>query len=391
MIRGRHNGSLPRVIYWFPMPAPYMIDRFNALGRRGQVDFEAWFTNRREPHSSGPWEIDERTWEFPYRYVPGTLVRGRAFNFPPELLGASPPDLVVSPHGDPAYVAGWGATRVRRTRSAFWVVHTWETWHPRSAWKECLKAYMFPRTDAILTPGDDASGYARRYGASSERIIKVPHPVNSDFLDGDVRRAAAAEREQLRARLRLRGVTFIYVGRLWWGKGLTYLLDAFAAVQRTVPEPVSLMLVGDGPEEEILRTRVWELGLENVVFTGFRQGWQLPRYYAAADVFAFPSLGEPFGLVIGEAMAYGLPVVSTSTVGEIRDRVEEGGNGFVVESGGSESLSRAMLALVREPHLRKRMGVSSAAKAARWTPDRWAGNFESAVDQIFAMPKAQRG
>ena len=387
MRQGTNVPRSPRVVYWFPMPAPYMVDRFNALARRGNLDFEAWFTNRREPHYSGAWEVDESTWQFPYRYIPGVLVHGRAVAFPPELLGPRPPDLLVSPHGEPAYVAGWATARRRRTRIAFWVVHTWETWQPRSAWKERLKGYMFPRTDAILTPGEDASAYARRYGAPSDRIIKVPHPVNSDFLDDDVRRTAAAGRERLRAELGLRGVTFIYVGRLWWGKGVDHLLDAFAAVQGANGEPVSLLLVGDGADEPRLRARARSLGLENVVFAGFQQRCDLPRFYAAADVFAFPTLGEPFGLVVGEAMACGLSVVSTSAVGEIRDRVEDGVNGFIVEPADSESMSRAMLALVRDPELRYRMGASSAAKVAERTPDQWAVDFESAAERIFAMPK----
>ena len=73
-----------------------------------------------------------------------------------------------------------------------------------------------------------------------------------------------------------------------------------------------------------------ERGIRNVIFAGFFQKAELPRLYAAADVFVFPTLGDPYGLVVDEAMACSLPIISTSAAGEIRDRVESGVNGFVV-------------------------------------------------------------
>jgi glycosyltransferase involved in cell wall biosynthesis len=381
------NGEGLRVVYWNYMPAPYMVDRFNALVRREELNFEAWFSARREPHWSGAWEVNESQWEFQYRYIPSILVRGRSIGFPPQLLSKSRPSVLVSPHGEPAFVASWLAARRSGVRTAFWVVHTFDSMVPRVGWKERLKHYMFRRTDAIFVPGEDARSYALRYGAPIERILTVPHPVASDFVGVANRASRGVERSQLRAKLGLNGVTFLYAGRLWWGKGLNYLLDAFATVQNSTSQLVNLLLVGDGPDQKILEERCQELGITNVVFAGFQQRYDLPRYYSAADVFVFPTLGEPFGLVVGEAMSCGLPAISTTAAGEIHDRIEDGVNGYTIPPANSSAMAHRMLKLVEDQDLRDRMGKAAAHKVARCTPDRWGIDFKVAIERVMELPQ----
>jgi len=183
-------------------------------------------------------------------------------------------------------------------------------------------------------------------------------------------------------------VTFAYVGRLWSGKGLNYLVDAFALLQRRSESEVSLLLAGDGADEEALRDRCRKLGLENVVFTGFFQRDQLPFLYAAADVFVFPTLGDPFGQVVEEASSCGLPIISSSAAGEIQDRVEEGVTGFIVPPMNSAALFDRMELLAGDSDLRRRMGEAAFRKATPYTSDVWVERFEHAVEQILGMPRA---
>jgi glycosyltransferase involved in cell wall biosynthesis len=124
-----------------------------------------------------------------------------------------------------------------------------------------------------------------------------------------------------------------------------------------------LLLVGDGPEAH-LRARAQAEGLRNVVFGGFVQKPDLPRYYTMADAFVFPTLGDPYGLVVDEAMACSLPVISTSAAGEIGDRVEDGVNGYIVPPENSAALLDRMERLAHDNELRSRMGEASARKIA---------------------------
>ncbi|GMV68719.1 MAG: hypothetical protein AMXMBFR76_11580 [Pseudomonadota bacterium] len=370
----------PFVVYWNNIPSPYMVERFNALANRDTFEFEAWFNDRIEADRS--WEVDEASWRFRHRYLPATRLFGSTQHWPLPVLGRRP-DVLVSLYAEPAFLAGWALAKLRGIKTGFWVEVTFDRWVKRTPIKEAIKRWLFPKVDAIVTVGEDGKGFAERYRADAKRIFFAPHVIDVFHYQSGAE-AARPERDALRRELGLAGTTFIYVGRLWWGKGINYLLEAFEAVQRQSAAPVSLLLVGDGPEQAKLKQTCAERGIHNVVFAGFRQKPDLPRYYALADVFVFPTLGDPYGLVVDEAMACGLPVISTAAAGEIRDRVEEGVNGYIVPPEDSAALAGAMCTLAEDAALRERMGAVSAQKIQGHTPEKWAEDFERIVHALLA-------
>jgi len=375
-----------RVVYWNNIPAPYMVDRFNALALRGNLDFEAWFSARSK--KGRQWVVDERSWEFQHRYLP-SIDRGTyPFAIPTPLLGREAPDVLVSLYAAPAFLLGSAVARSRGARTAFWVERTFETWVTRRRWKERMKSNIFPRADAIITPGADGRDFALRYGAREGRVFIVPHVVDvARYARGSA--LHEAERRRIRDEYGLKGVTFAYVGRFLSGKGLEYLVEAFSRLQRESGERMTLLLVGAGDDEDALRARCVDGDVSNVVFAGYHDSDSLPALYAAADVFVFPTLGDTFGLVVSEAMACGLPVVATTACGEIEGRVSEGVNGFLVPPADSKALLERMSLLARDPELRRRMGEASREKVAGQTPHLWAEAFEQAIGTIVETPRVR--
>ncbi|NCO18661.1 MAG: glycosyltransferase family 4 protein [Gammaproteobacteria bacterium] len=371
----------PFVVYWNNIPSPYMVERFNALADRGAFEFEAWFNDRIEADRS--WNVDEGSWRFRHRYLPTTRLLCRTFHWPLPLLGRCP-DVLVSLYAEPAFIIGWAVAKLRGAKTGFRVLMTHGRWVSRHPLKEALKRFLFRRVDAIETPGEDGRQFAMRYGAPTERIFFATHTVDIPHFQAGAS-AARSQRNALREDLGLQGTIFIYVGRFLWGKGMNYLLEAFEAVQRQSVEPVGLLMVGDGPEEANLKQACTEHGIRNVVFAGFQQKPKLPHYYALADVFVFPTLDDCYGLVVDEAMACSLPVISTSAVGEIRDRIEEGVNGYIVPPEDSGALAERMLHLAQDSALRVRMGQVSADKIQGHTPEQWAEDFERIVESLMKM------
>lgn len=369
----------PFVVYWNNIPSPYMVERFNALADRGAFEFEAWFNNRIEPDRS--WDVSEAEWRFNYRYLPTTQILGRTLHWPLPLLGRRP-DVLVSLYAKPSFLAGWALAKLRGVKTGFRVLRTYDRWVPRHPIKDALKRFAFSYVDAVETPGREGKQFAMQYGAPAERVFFATHTIDLAYLEG-ASAQAKSERAALRGELDLKGTTFIYVGRLWWGKGINYLLDAFEIVQRQRVAEVSLLLVGDGPEEARLKQACAERGIRNVVFAGFKQKAELPRYYAMADVFVFPTLGDPYGLVVDEAMVCKLPAISSSAAGEIRDRVEEGVNGYIVPPEDSAALASRMLTLARDPAQCAQMGQVSAEKIQGHTPEQWAKDFEQIVQWLL--------
>lgn len=383
----RDRARRPRIVYWNNIPTPYMVDRFNAVADRGRLDFEAWFSTRTEPDRS--WAVDEPSWRFPYRYLPGFGSGEHRFEMPTALLGAHRPDLLVSLYASPSFVLGRVLTWVAQVTAAFWVETTFDAWLKRRRWKEWLKRTMFTSIDGVITPGHDGRVYAYRCGTPADKIFLVPHTIDVErFSTGSAQ--ARQHRDATRARLGVTGCTFIYVGRLWRGKGLQFLLEAFGATQRRSRAPVSLLFVGDGPDESRLRRYAADLKLANVVFAGFQSSADLPDLYAASDVFVFPTLGDPYGLVLDEAMACSLPLISTSAAGELELRIDQGRNGLIVQPGDSAALAAAMSKLEREPDLRSEMGRLSRTMVEGRTPARWAEDFERAVAAILLRKETSR-
>jgi glycosyltransferase involved in cell wall biosynthesis len=378
--------SSRRIVYWNNIPAPYMVDRFNALAR---IDppfcFEAWFSQR---NSRRAWAIDESTWSFPYRYLPRPAVGSRGLAIPTPLLGRRL-DLLVSLYAGPSFVTGWRLARARGIRTAFWCEVTFDHLVRRRFAKEALKRAMFSRVDGLITAGQDGERYAVSRGARPSHVYLLPHVVDVEHF-GHGSDLDPQERERRRSALGLVGPTALYVGRYVRLKGLDDLLHAFSRVQQSIATETSLLLVGDGPEEVELRSLVRELGLKNVVIHGFVQQDVLPSVYALADCFVFPTLGDTWGLVLEEAMACGLPVISSTAVGEVSSRIRDGETGFLVPPHGRDQIAAAMTSLLTDSELRRRIGTAARESVQRETPEAWARRFVDIVDDILARDGTKR-
>ncbi|MFO1025815.1 MAG: glycosyltransferase [Acetobacteraceae bacterium] len=156
------------------------------------------------------------------------------------------------------------------------------------------------------------------------------------------------------------GLTIGTIAALREEKNIARLLRAFALLARTTP--ARLVVVGDGPERPALTALAAELGIaERVEFAGHQA--DTPDFYHRFDVFALASDTEQMPLSVTEAMACGLPVVSTD-VGDVRSMVAEA-NAPLVTPLDAAALARAMQALAGDPGLRDRLGAANREKACR--------------------------
>jgi glycosyltransferase involved in cell wall biosynthesis len=129
----------------------------------------------------------------------------------------------------------------------------------------------------------------------------------------------------------------------------------------------TLFMVGTGQMEHELRHLANSLALENVVFGGFINQAELPKVYAAADIFVLPSENETWGLVVNEVMCAGIPVVVSDEVGCVPDLVKDGVNGYHMKAGDISSLTTALERLLADASLRQRMGAASLSIIRGWS------------------------
>ena len=373
MPRSRSTGK-PRVIYRLNSPAPYAVERFNIIHRRGNIDLEAWFDFERASDRS--WDVRTSDWAFPSQYVDPQPISISL------RVRKAAPDVYFSLYENLSFASGVLAARSVGAKTVLRVLKTFDTWRKRSFRTEAAKHIMFRLVDAIHTTGPDGEDYARKYGA--KRIIKFAEPI--DVLRFKVGAAATRQRPESRAEWGLQGCVFLYVGRLWKGKGIDYLLEAFRQLREEMPD-CSLLVVGDGIDEE--HYRLLAKSIPGIVFTGFVQQSNLPHYYGLSDVLVFPTLGDPYGHVVHEAMASCLSVISTQSAGDIGDRVIEGKTGFIVPPASSEGLLDKMRVLAADTFLRHQMARNGFALVETRTNEWWAAEYERMVYELLEMPVAR--
>jgi glycosyltransferase-like protein len=209
--------------------------------------------------------------------------------------------------------------------------------------------------------------------------------------------ASAAERSRDRVLASMNGrLTVLTVGGIEPRKGSLTLLEAFARLRRTMPGRDPLLIVAGGAtlfdyrhEIDRFHARAAALGLErDVRVIGSLPCDQLERLYRAADVFAFPSETEGFGLAALEALSAGLPVVATE-LDAFRTFLEHDRNALLVPVGDSEALAAAIARLVSDESERARLRAGGFELAARYSWDEAAAVHERVYSELLgAIPRA---
>lgn len=162
------------------------------------------------------------------------------------------------------------------------------------------------------------------------------------------------------------------VSRLIPRKGIRYLILAMKAIARERKD-AALTIVGDGPELGRLKRLADSLGISSkVIFLGYVSHGSLPAVYRKADIFILPSLHEGMSNTVLEAMASGLPVVTTDT-GGTKELIS--GNGIVVTKKSADDLSKAILAILSDRKMMAWLGTRSREIALRYSWGRIAGQY----------------
>jgi glycosyltransferase involved in cell wall biosynthesis len=164
-------------------------------------------------------------------------------------------------------------------------------------------------------------------------------------------------------------------------------------VRSSTPQSTwDLVIIGDGELRSDLEKLRSELGLEDCVqMPGFKQYEQLPSYYANAGAFIHASTTEPWGLVINEAMASGLPVLVSNRCGCATDLVQERENGWTFDPFNVEQMADLMLRISSDEDGRLKMGVRSRDIIAIWGLDRFASGLTGAVQAALSEPRRGAG
>jgi glycosyltransferase involved in cell wall biosynthesis len=220
-------------------------------------------------------------------------------------------------------------------------------------------------SSGLIANSEGLAELARRTWSTAPLRV-IPNGIDTDLF-------RPCDRTRSSGQLRL-----LCTGRLVQQKGIQYVLTALAQART----PVVLRLVGDGPQREMLERMVASLKLTNrVQFLGWVPRRQLPEQYQWADVFALPSFEEGMANVVLEALASGLPVVTTSVYGN-RGLVEHGENGFLVPPADPVAIAQAIDTLADAPELTRQLGRRSRDVALGYRWERIAALYLRTFEEV---------
>jgi glycosyltransferase involved in cell wall biosynthesis len=346
------------------VPSPYQRDLFGALAARNDVDLSVCYMHARSPENPWP-EKPLRPFE---RIMPGFCLPlgGARAHVNWGLPNVSEFDVVVL--SSFTSLTGQWLTRGRLRR------RRWLFWGERLNRNSGLKALV---QEGLAAPISRASGIVGIGRAAEEdyrrRFPNLPHfciPYHCDLSPF----FAIHRRHEAGAPL-----TFFFCGQMIRRKGVDLLLLGF---DRLIAKGIDaqLLLVGREADLPELLEIVSPVGRSRIRYEGFQAPERLHEYFATSDVFVLPSRHDGWGVVINQALAAGLPIITSDAVGAGLDLVESGINGIRVTSDDVDALYRAMEIVALKPTVAREWGERSRKRARDFTPEagaeKWVQVFE---------------
>jgi glycosyltransferase involved in cell wall biosynthesis len=366
--------SRRRVVVLTDIPTPYFNEVMRALSLK--VDLLCLFCAESAGRGMG-WNF-ERKLGFPYRVIGGARIRRSAdttdYYISPRIIWRllrARPDVIIS--GGYSIPSFYACLYCKLSGAKLIIYSDGTPAYERKLGRlqHMARKVLVPRASGFIAKSKPAADRFEELGGEG-RIFLAPHTTNLAPL-----LAIGAGRDwSARSELRI-----LCVGRLIPRKGVQHLIGALAAMRR-VRRPVSLTIVGSGPQQDELEELARSLGVRRIRFAGFVDQGKLPAYYAAADVFVLPTLDDPFAMVLLEAAASGLALVASEHAGATSDLIEDGESGLVFDPRDERALSELIARLADSPDLVGELGLAAYNVARLRTPDRTAEKYVSAIMHV---------
>lgn len=370
-----------RLVILTEIIAPYRIPVFNALAEHEAIDLHVIFLSRTDV-SMREWHVYENEIKFSYQVLPSWRRRIGKYNLLlntnlAEALENASPDVLVC--GGYNYLAAWQAltwAKQRRVQFLLWCESTANDERSGHAPIEWLKRKFFRDCNGFVVPGNSSLEYVRQFASPAQQVHIARNAVDIDLFAGHESQIRT-HADGLRGELALPARYFLFVGRLTRSKGVVDLMNAYRSLAPGLRSQVSLVFAGSGPLRAELESLARDIYPGVVHFAGFIQRDDLANYYALAECLVMPTHSDPWGLVVNEAMACGLPVICTNVAGCAADLIHA--NGILVEAHNVHQLATAMQQVAENPDLRRRMSLESVKLIRNYSPQACAAGLAHAT------------
>ena len=354
-----------KVLWLANVPSPYRVDFFNKLGR--ECELTVLFEKRTSEERDISW-LNYNFLNFKGIILKGVSVTQDSAFCPTVLryLKNNRYDYIVLTN----FTTPTGMLAIeylRRRGISYWLESDGGFAKSGKGLKERVKRHFIKGAAAYFSTGSTHDEYYLQYGAKKDKLFRYPFTsiAENDILSAP---ATTAQKKEIRKKLNMTEQKIILsVGQFVYRKGFDLLLEACKSVDKSV----GIYFVGGEATQEYLDI-VAKYAMTNVHFVGFKGKGEIAEYYKAADIFVLPTREDIWGLVINEAMAYGLPVITTDMCAAGLELVENGVNGYIIPSENVTDLKSKLVGLVEDERLINNMACSSLQKISDYTVEKMA-------------------
>lgn len=354
---------MKRVIFITNLPTPYRIDFYRELGKL--CDLTVVIEARRSKDLHFNWN-DNDIKTFKLHYLNDGLLDEKKVNWNvlPFLSKKKFDVIVISTYHTYTGMLCLACLKARH------ISYVFETdggmiADVESAAKKWYKTKLIKGAKTYFSPSAGSDDYLAYYGADRERIHRYPF---SSLSDADILPNPLSYEEKLAIRQRL-GIKeqnmILGVGQFIHRKGFDVLMETAKDMDRNI----GIYIVGGKPTEEYLKMQE-EYGLSQVHFDGFKTKAELAEYFKAADLFVLPTREDIWGLVINEAMAYGLPVVTTNKCVAGMELISD--RDCLVDIDNPQQLKEVIETLMADDKRRERLAIENLTKIKGYTVEKMA-------------------
>lgn len=228
-----------------------------------------------------------------------------------------------------------------------------------------IKHFLISGASAYLASSNGTAEYLQYYGASKKITI---YPFTTSFKKDVCKINSLDEKTYFRKKIEAKEkIIVLFSGQFIYRKGIDILLKA----ANKIDKDCGIYIVGGKPTSEYLAI-VSQNKLTNIHFVDFKTPKELADYYKAADIYVLPTREDIWGLVINEAMSYGLPVITTNKCLAGVELIENGKNGYIIPEENSTELAKYINILVKDRDLRELMRDNNKRKIQDYTIENMA-------------------
>lgn len=344
------------------IPSPYRVDFFNEWGR--YCDLTVTFEKEASDERDNSWK------KYRFTHFKGVILKGKSVKTDMAICtevihyvkDPSFNRIIVMNLATPTGMLAIQYMKMHHIR--YWIESDGGFAQNGRGLKERIKRYFVSGAEGYFSTNKKHDEYYLLYGAEEGRIHRYPFSSISESEIISSEDISEKEKHAIRIKLGIReGFAILAVGQFIRRKGFDILLQSDIELQQ---ENVQIYIVGGKPSEEYLKL-VEEYQLKNVHFIGFKNKNEIREYYKAVDLFVLPTREDIWGLVINEALANGLPVITTKRCGAGVQMLAEKEAGRLIAVDDTQALTQSILDIKHDPTLKEHMIQNAIAISHQYT------------------------